>query len=125
MRWPELASVRQAVTVWASDLAARRPDVRAVGYFGSLARGDDWGVGSDADLLVLIEPAIGAAVKPFERRAETLDASELPVPADVLVYTTAEWADLPDATPFHDRARREAVWVYHRDAPAVRAPQAP
>ena len=108
MRWPDLVSVRQAVAAWASDLAAHHPDVMAVGYFGSLARGVDWGVGSDVDLLVVVD----AAEAPFECRGKAFDASGLPVPADVLVYTAAEWADLSDANPFHDRVRREAVWVF-------------
>ena len=112
MRWPDRESVRRAVAAWAANLAADCPGVQAVGYFGSLARGRDWGVGSDADLLVLVD----AVSEPFERRASAFDASGLPVPADVLVYSAAEWNDLPCDSPFHDRVRREAVWVYQRNA---------
>ena len=71
----------------------------AVGYFGSYARGD-WGVGSDLDLVVIVDDS----PEPFERRAARWDATGLPVPADVLVYTRAEWERL-SARP------REVVWV--------------
>lgn len=120
MRWPDRAAVRQAVAAWAAALAEERPDVRAVGYFGSLARERGWGVGSDADLLVLVD----VAPEPFERRAATFDTSRLPVPADLLVYELAEWDALSDAGPFHDRMRREARWVYRRDDAAVRTEEA-
>ena len=56
------------------------PSVVAVGYFGSYARGD-WGVGSNVARAVR---AAGGAV----------GRARLPVPADVLVYTRAEWERL-------------------------------
>jgi predicted nucleotidyltransferase len=73
--------------------------VTAVGYFGSYARGD-WGVGSDLGVVVIVDDS----PEPFERRAARWDATGLPVPADVLVYTRAEWETL-SARP------REVVWV--------------
>ena len=45
--------------------------------------------------------------EPFERRAVRWDATRLPVPAEVLVYTRAEWERL-SARP------REVVWVSGR-----------
>jgi hypothetical protein len=36
---------------------------------------------------------------PPERRALAFDALELPVPADVLVYTQEEWDQLAEARP--------------------------
>ena len=56
----------------------------ARGYFGSYARGD-WGVGSDVDVLVLVR----VCQTPFERRGILWNAMDLPVHADVLVYTLA------------------------------------
>jgi predicted nucleotidyltransferase len=61
--------------------------VTRVGYAGSYARGN-WGVGSDIDLIVLLR----ATQEPFIERARAFDATRLPVPADVLVYTQDEWA---------------------------------
>lgn len=95
LRWPDWQAVDRAVREWAARLTDERPDVMAVGYFGSYARGD-WGVGSDVDLVVILS----SSSLPFERRAADLDSttkavpptsSALPVPADVLVYTWGEW----------------------------------
>jgi predicted nucleotidyltransferase len=77
-----------------------------MGYFGSYARGD-WGVGSDVDLIIVIEHSEEA----FQRRAARWDATGLPVPADVLVYTRHEWDDLSRGG-FHQQLLREAIWVY-------------
>ena len=69
--------------------------------FGSLARGG-WGVGSDADLVVVVE----ASRVPFLSRALAFPADALPVPADVLVYTAAEWDG-----PALAAARRDVLWL--------------
>jgi predicted nucleotidyltransferase len=109
LKWPDARTVDQAVRDWAAAMVAVRPEAIRIGYFGSYARGD-WGVGSDLDLLVIVEHAS----EPFERRRIRWDATELPVPADVLVYTAPEWETLGAQSPFVARARREAVWVYER-----------
>lgn len=111
MRWPERAAVCEAVAAWASALAARRSDVWAVGYFGSLARGTGWGVGSDADLVIVLD----ATGEPFERRGRAFDTTRLPVPADLLVYSREEWEERYVASAFRERVVDEVVWVYRRD----------
>lgn len=111
LRWPDAATVRQAVERWAAAAAARRADVLRIGYFGSYARGD-WGVGSDVDLVVVVE----GDEQPFVRRAAAWDATDLPVPADVLVYTAEEWQALSRQERFHQTLLREVVWVYERGA---------
>ena len=83
------ATVKAAVAHWAAGTAAARADVLAVGWFGSYPRGT-WGVGSDVDLVVILRES----PEPFERRALHFDATTLPVPADLLVYTRAEWMRL-------------------------------
>jgi hypothetical protein len=87
LRWPDAATVEVAVRAWAERVARERADVVAVGWFGSYPRGD-WGVGSDVDLVVVV----AQADEGFERRGARFDATGLPVPADVVVYTRAEWA---------------------------------
>ncbi|MEK7408533.1 MAG: nucleotidyltransferase domain-containing protein, partial [Acidobacteriota bacterium] len=82
LRWPDAAAVDRAVRQWVPKVLAQKPEVIRIGYFGSYARGD-WGVGSDLDLVVVVDHA----EKRFERRAVDWDATELPVPADVLIYT--------------------------------------
>jgi hypothetical protein len=81
--------------------------VEAVGIFGSYARGD-WGVGSDLDVIVIV----GDSTRPFIERALEWDASDLPVPTDLLVYTRAEWSRLPQTNPsFARRLRDDVVWI--------------
>ena len=109
LRWPDRAEVDAGVRSWASVVAEKDDRVRRIGYFGSYARGD-WGVGSDVDLVVVVEQS----EQPFERRALEFDATGLPVPADLLVYTVAEWDSL-----LQDGGRRrtvadEVVWVFER-----------
>lgn len=108
--WPDRNRVDQAVRQWAAQMASRRPEVLRIGYFGSYARGD-WGVGSDVDLLIVVERAEASP----ERRAVGWDTSALPVPADVVVLTWAEWQDLlRRGGRFAQTVERETVWVYTR-----------
>jgi len=70
-------------------------------------------VGSDVDIVVIVE----RATLPIERRATQWDATELPVPADVLVYTLDEWQALNRQGRFYQTVMREAVWVYPQEGP--------
>jgi uncharacterized protein len=119
LRWPDRQRVERAVRSWSLDVAARDPRVRRVGYFGSYARGD-WGVGSDVDLVVLVE----AASDPFERRALAYEATRLPVPADVLVYTMAEWDRMSAEGGLPRTVGGDVIWVLERLPPqGLGAPQ--
>ena len=109
LRWPDAQTVDRAVRPWAESLAQRRTDVVRIGYFGSYARGD-WGAGSDLDVVIVVE----RSGQPFGRRAAEWDATELPVPADVLVYTEAEWQSLQHGGRFPQTLRDEMTWVYTR-----------
>lgn len=104
LKWPDIETVHQAVRAWARRLVDEKPRVRRVGYFGSYARGD-WGVGSDLDLIVIVDES----ERPFEMRGGTLDTRLLPVPADVLIYTRDEWDGLQGR--MRDVIREEVVWV--------------
>ncbi len=111
IKWPDAQAVDAAVRRWASRTATDHDRVRRIGYIGSYARGD-WGVGSDVDIVVVCSEA------PSDRleRAGLFDAPDLPVPADVLVYTEAE---LDRLTANGRRIAREirdaAVWVWPPD----------
>lgn len=107
LKWPDPQTVDRAVHLWVKQVVQQRQDVIQIGYFGSYARGD-WGVGSDLDLVIVVEDAD----QPFERRAAKWDVTELPVPADVLVYTQREWQLLSQQGRFYQRAMRETIWVY-------------
>ncbi len=107
LKWPNASSVDQAVRRWANRVARERKQIRRIGYFGSYARGD-WGVGSDLDLIVIVDNSD----QPFGKRASEWDATDLPVPADVLVYTVKEWESLRQQKRFQQTLMDEAVWIY-------------
>jgi predicted nucleotidyltransferase len=108
LKWPNLAEVQQSLHAWLPTAAAHHPELVRFGYFGSYARGD-WGVGSDLDLVAII----AETNEPFERRALTWDLSGLPVPAELLVYTAAEWRRMQaEAGRFARTLAGEAVWLY-------------
>jgi len=105
--WPTRAEVDSALRRWAAQNQATRPDLVRVGCFGSYARGD-WGVGSDLDLVAIV----GDSDLPFERRALDWDVTPLPVCADLLVYTQAEWdALVASNTRFGRMLAAEVNWL--------------
>lgn len=107
LRWPNAQMVKETLCQWAEKRVHTRGDVLRVGYFGSYARGD-WGVGSDLDLVIVVEDS----EYPFERRSVEWDATELPVPTDLFVYTREEWQTLHRESPLYRSWIREVVWVY-------------
>ncbi|HUF51139.1 MAG TPA: nucleotidyltransferase domain-containing protein [Longimicrobiales bacterium] len=107
LRWPDADTVIGALTAWAQAVRVREPAVRAVGYFGSYARGD-WGPGSDLDVIIVRDDAASDVLA----RAASFDLTSLPVPADLLVYTPAELAKLEAGdTRFADVLRNETRWI--------------
>jgi len=108
LKWPDAKVVDRALREWADRAARNRQDVLRIGYFGSYARGD-WGVGSDLDLLIVVEDSD----RPFERRSVEWDTTALPVPTDVLVYTGDEWHSMAEQRS-PPGWRREIVWIYQR-----------
>jgi predicted nucleotidyltransferase len=107
LKWPNHETVINALKVWTQKTLQGRHDVKRIGFFGSYARGD-WGVGSDLDIVAVIEKA----ADPFERRAAKWDLSSLPVPADLLVYTQAEWENLDRETRFMKTMESETIWLH-------------
>ena len=110
--WPDASAVEQAVREWAEKIGRQQPEVIRIGYFGSYARGD-WGVGSDLDLILVIE----SSEQPFESRPARWDVTRLPVPADLLVYTLHEWELLPRNSRFGQTLGKEVAWVFQRQVP--------
>ena len=106
--WPDRDLVDREVRRWATQQAASRPQLRRLGYFGSYAR-NRWGVGSDVDLVAVV----ASSSVPFEVRALEWDVTSLPVPAEILVYTEAEWTQMqaPDRR-FGRMLAEETVWVW-------------
>lgn len=107
-KWPDAATVDAAVRRWAELNGTVRDELLAVGYTGSYARGD-WGPASDIDLVLVVRDTGVPALE----RAARWDALELPVPADILVYTPAE-LDAIRGRRFGRVLRDETVWVWNR-----------
>jgi len=109
LKWPDaqIQMLGRAVRLWAERIAQQREDMVRISHFGLYARGD-WGVGSDLDLVILIKKAD----EPFEARAAKCDATDLPVPADVLVHTEEEWQSLGEQRRFCRTVMQEGIWVF-------------
>lgn len=111
LRWPDKQEVEAAIQAWSGLQARARPDVLRIGYVGSYAR-DDWGVGSDLDVIVVIKDSS----KRFEQRSLSFDLKGFPVPVDLMVYTQPEWVRLAqEGGRFWRTVESEAVWVYERE----------
>ena len=110
LAWPEAAAVTEALARWFERVCRERPDVLAAGYFGSYAAGRP-GPGSDLDVVLIVEHSDTPAV----RRSAEWDLAELPVPADVRVYTRHEWKALPAASRLRRVYEQETVWLKGRD----------
>jgi predicted nucleotidyltransferase len=110
IKWPDAVIVDQAARGWAQRVAALHPEVLRIAYFGSYARGD-WGVGSDLDLMTVVQ----SSNRPFAERPLDFDLSGLPVPAEAVIYTPAEWKTLAVQSPrFYQTLEREAVTLFER-----------
>lgn len=60
------------------------------------------------------------AEEPFERRSVQWEANQLPVPAQIIVYTLKEWDLLrQQANRFVLTLERETVWVHEDDATII------
>ena len=107
IKWPDAETVVKAVRRWAREAAEKHENVVRIGYFGSYARGN-WGVGSDVDLIAIVSKAD----RPFPERALDWNTLHLPVPADLLVYTAAEWEAMEREQG--GVTQQPIVWVYRR-----------
>ena len=110
-KWPDQKTVDQAVRSWSIEQALHRPALKRLGYFGSYARGN-WGVGSDLDLIAVVDDTS----EPFERRLLNWELNNLPVPADILVYTLMEWKEIQKRSDkFSRMLNSEVIWTYSRN----------
>jgi len=104
-RWPDREQVLAAARRWAVGLRREDAMVQHVYCVGSYARGD-WGVGSDLDVIVIVGDAPTSVVE----RRRCYEPTEVPVPADVWVYTRGEWECLREHSPhLWKRLHREMV----------------
>ena len=109
-RWPATEAVLRALRDWADAEAARRPELEALGYFGSYARGDE-GFGSDLDVVAVV----AGSPLPQAERPRAWKTEALPLPTDLLVYTVDEWESLrKDGGRFARMLASETVWLDRR-----------
>ena len=106
LRWAPKEEVLEAFIKWAKEIYSSRSDVVKIGYLGSYAR-DDWGVGSDLDVIIILKKSS----QPFWKRVLEFDTTELPVPVDLFVYTVEEIERLKGTKFYEDALGKEAVWV--------------
>lgn len=108
LSWPSRAEVEAAACKWAEEASAVWPELVGIGCFGSCARATDWGVGSDVDLVAIV----AAAAPRHEQRRPPIGLEQLPVPADLLIYTTDEWRQLQrQGTRFARVLADETLWL--------------
>lgn len=108
LRWPDAGSVLADLRRWVEDEVARHPELLRLAVFGSYARGDS-GVGSDIDLVAIVDDSR----ERFDRRALSWRTETLPLPTELLVYTSAEWRAMAQQGGLFARTiEREAVWLY-------------
>ena len=111
-RWPTADAVLDALHAWAVAQSEARPELTALGYFGSHARRDA-GFGSDLDLVAIVRHN----PRPFIGRGSDWPTHTLPVPVDLLVYTADEWRSLQEGGGrFAAMLATETVWVVGRPA---------
>jgi predicted nucleotidyltransferase len=104
-----------ALKRWVKKAVRLHPETVRLGYLGSYARGD-WGVGSDLDLIVIVEDSS----TPFMNRVLDWDVNSLPVPAEIMVYTEKEWQQMKDnRRRYVLMIEEQAVWIFSRDKPAT------
>ena len=104
-KWPNRETVLAAARAWATALRQRDPAVERIACIGSYARGD-WGVGSDLDVIVFVSESALSALE----RSRRYCPDEVPVPADLWVYTRAEWEQLASDSPqLVQRLQREML----------------
>lgn len=89
----------------------RHEGLLRLGVFGSAARAD-WGVGSDLDLIAIVEDS----ASPFMERSLAWNLLPLPVPAEIMVYTRAEWDALrSEGGRFAKTVEDECLWIWEND----------
>jgi hypothetical protein len=107
-KWPDRDSIHRAFEEWVEQKKKEKPELLRAGFFGSYAR-EDWGVGSDLDIILILDQS----PDDFYQRASAWDATNLPVPVDVLIYTEEEWQNMAGrGEHFCKMIEEEAIWVF-------------
>lgn len=106
LKWVSKEEVERSLKMWSLKIKEQYSEVLKVGYFGSYARGD-WGVGSDLDIIIIVK----SSAEPFFKRPLKFDITDLPVPADLVVYTEEEIKKLKTTKFGREVIEKEVVWI--------------
>ena len=118
LRWPRSELVIDQATAWARTQQHQNPDLLAIGVFGSYGRGDA-GVGSDLDLLLILE----SCTLPIWERLRRWDTGSLPLACDLLVYSLKEWQTLPQWNPrLAEALGHDTRWLVGEPPQSSRSP---
>jgi len=111
LKWADHKKIEEELKNWINNVVREKRGIIKIGYFGSYARGD-YGVGSDLDLIIILE----SSSLPFEKRGIDWDTTKFSVPVDLLIYTIDEWKKLEEEnSSFYKKVSREIVWVFESD----------
>jgi predicted nucleotidyltransferase len=105
----EPAVVVEALKTWAGELRKRKPEVLALGYFGSYAT-NRCGPGSDLDVLVILEHSEHSR---FFDRIPDLYPTSFPVGVDIFAYTKEEIIEMrSDDNPWLRQILKDIIWIF-------------
>ena len=111
VKWPDRLAVEAAIRSLLPRLTDAEPRLRALGYFGSYAR-NEWGVGSDVDLIAVLDVPAGAETPKAIDLPWARDI-RLPVAHDLFLYSMANLQQMQgEGTRFARMLATETVWVY-------------
>jgi hypothetical protein len=100
-----VAALRQ----WVERQRASHPELLRVGYFGSLADGVRYGIGSDADVVAVV--AQSSRRHWWERPLDFDTTPEVPVNVDLFVYTEEEFTQILARGDAFARTMQNVVWL--------------
>ncbi len=106
VRYADPDAIRHAVLVYAAEVRATHPEVRAIRWFGSWVQGTA-AVGSDVDLCILVD----RSDKPRRHRVPDFLPRSFPVGIDLFVYTLSEYDALASEHPSLLRAFEAGIEV--------------
>ena len=109
LKWPERAEVVAGLRQWMERQKASHPELVRVGYFGSLADGVRYGIGSDADVVAVVTHS--SREQWWERPLDFDRPREVPVPVDLFVYTEDEFAKIVGRDDAFARDMQNVVWL--------------
>lgn len=109
LKWPAPSEVIAALREWTSRMRATHPELRRVGYFGSLADSKRYGVGSDADVVAIVSDS--SREHWWERQLDFDPPDEVPVNVDLFVYTEDEFAEILGRGDAFAHTMSNVVWL--------------